>query len=199
MATSTGARPLRVDAQRNHERILAAAGDAFAEHGLEVSMEEIARRAGVGPATLYRRFPSKQELLRAILDARLLELEPAIAAAAAGDDPWQGLLAGMRALLKAQARNVALVQTLAAAGELTALKRELGTRVLEPLGQLFARAQQAGVVRADLEPSELHMLIRMVSCTAAHDPAERPPNWQRYLALLTDALRTPAPTKLPPR
>jgi AcrR family transcriptional regulator len=200
MATTRPAeRPLRADAQRNHDRIIAAAGDAFAEHGLEASMEEIARRAEVGPATLYRRFPGKQELLRAVLDARLSEIEPLIAAAAAQEDSWQGLLAGMRALLDAQARNMALVQVLAQAGELTMLKRELGERIFEPLGALFVRAQADGAVRGDLEPQELHLLIRMVSCTAAHEgPGENATNWERYLALLSDALRTPTPTQLPP-
>jgi AcrR family transcriptional regulator len=66
MTTTSQPRPLRADAQRNHDRIVVAAGEAFAELGLDVSMEEIARRAGVGPATLYRRFPSKQALLRAV-------------------------------------------------------------------------------------------------------------------------------------
>ena len=83
-------RPLRADARRNQDLIVAAAGEAIAEHGLEASMEEIARRAGVGAATLYRRFPSKQELLRAVLDARLSELEPQIAAAAADRGPLGG-------------------------------------------------------------------------------------------------------------
>jgi AcrR family transcriptional regulator len=196
MATTAGERPLRADAQRNHDRILAAAGDAFAEHGLEVSMEEIARRAKVGAATLYRRFPSKQELLRAILDARLSELEPRVAAAAAAADAWEGLLAGMRALLEAQARNMDLVQLLAQAGELSQFKRELGQRVFEPLGQLFARAQAAGQVRPDLDASELHVLVRMVATTAWHAAAR--PSWERYLTLLADALRTPTPTALPP-
>ena len=96
MATSSSDRPLRADAQRNHDRIIGAAHEAFAELGLEVSMEEIARRAKVGPATLYRRFSSKQELLRAIFETRLAELEPEIAAALAAPDPWEGLLTGLR-------------------------------------------------------------------------------------------------------
>jgi AcrR family transcriptional regulator len=196
MATTTGERPLRADAQRNHERIVAAAGNAFAEQGLEVSMEEIARRAGVGLATLYRRFGSKQELVRAILDARLGELEPTIAAAAAASDPWEGLLAGIRALLDLQARNMACVQLLAQAGELALLKRELSERVFEPLCGLFARAQASGQLRADLEPRELHLLIRMVATTSAHGGQHS--NWDRYLTLLADALRTPEPTALPP-
>jgi AcrR family transcriptional regulator len=198
MATGTPDRPLRVDAQRNHDRILAAAGDAFADPGLEVSMEEIARRAGVGPATLYRRFPSKQELLGSIIEARLAELEPLIAEATAAEDPWEGLLAGIGALLESQARNMALVQVLAQAGEWTALKPALRERVFAPLGATFARAQASGRLRGDLEASELPALIKMVATTIAHDGnCGQSRNWQRYLALLADALRTPVPTTLP--
>jgi AcrR family transcriptional regulator len=199
MTTTSQPRPLRADAQRNHDRIVIAAGEAFAELGLEVSMEEIARRAGVGPATLYRRFPNKQALLRAIFEAGLAKLEPTLAAAAAQDDAWEGLLAGMSTLLEAQAANMALVQVLAAAGELTLLKDELRARVFEPLDALFARAQASGQVRADLDPRELHLLIRMVSCTTEPDDAgASAATWRRYLTLLADALRTPTPTPLPP-
>jgi AcrR family transcriptional regulator len=203
MATPTRKRPLRVDAQRNRDRIIGAAHEAFAELGLEVSMEEIARRANVGAATLYRRFPSKQQLLRAIFDTRLSELEPQIAAGFETADPWEGLLAAMRALLEAQARNMAFVQMLAQAGELTALKSELRARVFDPLGELFARAQASGQVRADLDPHELPVLVRMVATTIGHDgrcpAAEVTANWPRYLSLLADALRTPDPAVLPPR
>jgi AcrR family transcriptional regulator len=199
MTTTSQPRPLRADAQRNHDRIVVAAGEAFAELGLDVSMEEIARRAGVGPATLYRRFPNKQALLRAIFEAGLAKLEPTLAAAAAQDDAWEGLLAGMSTLLEAQAANMALVQVLAAAGELTLLKDELRARVFEPLDALFARAQASGQVRADLDPRELHLLIRMVSCTTEPDDAgASAATWRRYLTLLADALRTPTPTPLPP-
>lgn len=193
MATTAGPRPLRADAQRNHDRIVDAADAAFAELGVEVSMDEIARRAGVGPATVYRRFPSKSLLLRAIFDARLSALEPSIADAAGSVDAWEGFLAGMRAVLGAQAANASLVQVLAQAGELAALKAEVQTRVFAPLCALMKRAQESGQLRADLDPRELPMLIRMVATTTDSSA------WQRYLALLTDALRTPQPTALPPR
>ena len=200
MATSSSERPLRADAQRNHDRIIGAAHEAFAELGLEVSMEEIARRAKVGPATLYRRFSSKQELLRAIFETRLAELEPEIAAALAAPDPWEGLLMGMRALLDIQARNMAFVQVLAQAGELTELKRELGQRVFVPLLELFAAAQASGQLRADLDPLELPTLMGMVATTIARDEhCDTSFGWQRYLALLADALRTPEPSALPER
>ncbi|HEX4033938.1 MAG TPA: helix-turn-helix domain-containing protein [Solirubrobacteraceae bacterium] len=192
MATTTGEKPLRADAQRNQDRIIVAAHEALAELGLDVSMEEIARRAGVGPATLYRRFPSKQLLLRAILDARLDELEPLITAACAAADPWDGLVAGMHAVLDAQARHMALLQALAQAGVLPKLKAELHARVFMPLDEVFARAQAAGSVRADLAPQELPLLIRMVATTIGTG------SWERYLALLADSLRAPAQAALPP-
>jgi len=203
MDTTPRTRPLRADAERNQVRIVLAAQAAFAEQGLEVSMEEIARRAGVGPATLYRRFPGKQELLRAVFDARLADLEPRIASAAAEDDPWVGLLDGVRSVLEEQARNVALLQALAQAGVLPALKEEIGARVFAPLCALFARAQAAGVVRADLDPSELPLLLRMVATTIQERPGcpagDAGATWPRYLALLSDALRTPTPAPLPAR
>ena len=180
MATPTSDRPLRADAQRNHDRIIGAAHEAFAELGLEVSMEEIARRAKVGPATLYRRFPSKQELLRAIFDARVAELEPELAAARSAADPWEGLLAGMRAVLDIQARNMAFVQVLAQAGALTQLKSEITELVFAPLCELFARAQASGQLRADLHPRELPLLIAMVAATVKHDEhCAAPAQWQR--------------------
>lgn len=198
--TETGTRPLRADAQRNHERIIAAAHEAFAESGLETPIEEIARRAGVGPATVYRRFPNKESLLRAIIDVRLAELEPQLAAALSAADPWDGLFAALQAILDIQVRNLAFLQVLAQAGALPHLKSELAERVMAPLYELFARAQAAGELRSDLDPSEVHVLIRMVAVTATegHDCAAGP-GWRRYLGLVADGLRTATPSTLPPR
>ena len=200
MVASTIPRPLRADAQRNHDAIVLAAQDAFAEAGYGVSIEEIARRAGVGAASVYRRFPSKELLLRAIFDAGIAGLELEIAAAQAAPDPWRGLLAGIGAVIEKQAANMVFVELLAELGVLPELKGEIHRRVFAPLGELFARAQAAGELRGDLEASELPLLIGMVVATAKHgSKSNTPVRWQRYLALLTDALRTPAPTLLPPR
>jgi AcrR family transcriptional regulator len=200
MATAAGERTLRVDAQRNHDRIVVAAHEAFAEQGYGVSIEDIARRAGVGTATVYRRFPNKERLLRAVFDARLAELGMAIGVARAAQDPWDGLLAGIRAVIQIQAANMVFLQILAQLGVLPELKGEIRERVFAPLGELFARAQASGQLRADLDPAELPLLIGMVAATAKqHDQREPAVNWDRYLTLLTDALRTPAPTPLPPR
>jgi AcrR family transcriptional regulator len=198
MTTTTRVRALRSDAQRNQDRILAAAQSAFAALGYEVSIEEIARRAGVGAATIYRRFPNKQRLLRAILDVKIGELQEAIATAQGDADSWRGLLAGMRALVKSQTANVAFLQVLAQAGVMPELKQELGERIFGPLEALFARAQADGQLRSDLDPSELHMLIQMVAAAAKHAAGcPRKASAERYLTLLADALRTPTPSHLP--
>src|SRR3954470_18345006 len=82
---------LRRDAQRNRDRILDAARRAFAEEGLDIGVDEIARRAGLGVGTLYRRFPTKASLVEAIFEDRLDALQPAIDEALAADDPWVAL------------------------------------------------------------------------------------------------------------
>ncbi|HEX2703629.1 MAG TPA: helix-turn-helix domain-containing protein [Solirubrobacteraceae bacterium] len=199
MATSSRDRVLRVDAQRNQDRIVAAAHEAFAELGYEVTIEEIARRAGVGAATIYRRFPTKERLLHAIFETRIGELELAVAAAAAMPDPWEALLAGIRALVEIQTANMVFLQALDQAGAMLELKDDIRDRVFKPLCSLFSRAQASGQIRRDLAPSELPLLIQMVTATAKHSPScAAPSSAERYLALLTDALRTPTPSPLPP-
>jgi hypothetical protein len=91
------------------------------------------------------------------------------------------------------------LQVLDQAGVMPELKGEIRQRVFAPLGEIFARAQQSGQVRADLDPSELPLLIGMVSATAKHHDGkgQAAQGWERYLTLLTDALRTPSPSPLP--
>src|SRR3954468_15807059 len=84
-------RPLRADAERNRERILAAAREAFAEDGLDVGLHQIAKRAGVGVGTVYRRFPEKDQLVEALFEDRIDEVLGIAEAALAEDDAWTGL------------------------------------------------------------------------------------------------------------
>src|SRR5437763_15723704 len=90
-ATSTAERPLRADAERNRERILAAAREAFAEDGLDVGLHEIAKRAGVGVGTVYRRFPEKEQLIEALFHDRIEEVVGIAERGLAFDDAWTGL------------------------------------------------------------------------------------------------------------
>ncbi|HZC74355.1 MAG TPA: helix-turn-helix domain-containing protein, partial [Gaiellaceae bacterium] len=101
---------LRADAQRNLDRVLVAAGECFAEGGVDVSVDEVARRAGVGHGTVFRRFPTKDALLAAVLGEELDRLLLLAQAALAEDDPWTGFAGFFRAAADTYGRNRALLE-----------------------------------------------------------------------------------------
>ncbi len=192
-------RPLRADAARNRARVLAAARDAFAEAGLDVGVEEIARRAGVGKGTLYRRFPTKEALVGAIFDDRLGELERAAGEACRAADPWEGFRGFLAEAARMQAANQGFLDMVAqrlGTGPLTGENRR---RLLAIVGGPLQRAQEGGAVRGDLRADDLLMLLRMVGSTTRPAGGTRPPEerWPRYLALLLDALRPQGANPLP--
>lgn len=189
-------RRLRADAARNAERIVRAARQAFAELGSAVSLEEIARRSEVGVATLYRRFANKEELIRAILETRFDEdVQPAIERAETDADPWHAMVSVLEAILTVATEEKSIVQ---AARDLSAVTGELFTRFFTDLAKIVRRAQRAGLVRSDLEYSDLPRLVTMLMSTTRLS-AQPNQDWRRYLALLLDALRPGATTvTLPP-
>ena len=101
---------LRSDARRNREKILAAASELFAERGADMCMDDLARRAGVGHATVFRRFPSKDDLVVAMLEERLTAVAERIEEAARSGDAWEGLVAAMTAIAERQANDRGLME-----------------------------------------------------------------------------------------
>jgi AcrR family transcriptional regulator len=182
-------RPLRADAARNRTRILAAAREAFAESGLDVGVEEIARRAGVGKGTLYRRFPTKEVLVQAIVQDRLDELEAIAARCAAVPDAGEGFAQFLSEAARMQASDQ---------GFLDVVAQRMGG-VLSPdqqrwlLGILagpLLRAQESRQVRGDLVVEDVPLLLRMLGATARPGPAgPAGADWERYLRLLLEGLR----------
>jgi len=152
---------LRADAQRNLDRLLDVAGECFAEQGLNVTVDEIARRAGIGHATVFRNFPSKHELVIAVISERICELTEVAVAAGNVLDPWEGFSGFFRHAAAQYAENLALIAGLERC-EGTSEKDELG-RAVERLVQ---RAQRAGVLRPDVTAEDVLMLVP----TAAHYP-----------------------------
>jgi len=186
-------RPLRADAARNADRILRAARDVYAELGPDASMDAIARRAGVGERTLYRRFPTKGELARAVIDQAIAEdLSPEIDSALRSRNPLRGIARLFDAAIALGAREHNVLSAARQAGSLT----DVSVRLDEALHELTRRAQDAGLVRADLVADDLPRMIAMLfSVLGTMDPASD--GWRRYVALMVDAISTSNPTRLP--
>jgi AcrR family transcriptional regulator len=191
-------RPLRADAARNRALILDAARAAFADGGLDVGVEEIARRAGVGKGTLYRRFPTKEALVRAIFDDILADYERLVAACADEGDPGEAFARFLDGAARMQASNQGFYDVVAQRLGASALTDEQRRRFIGAAALPLRRAQAEGRVRGDLVPEDIQLMLRMLGATTrpAMDGRPMDDHWPRYLGLLLDALRPDSATPL---
>lgn len=190
-------RPLRQDAARNRERLVAAAREVFRRKGIEAPLEEIAREAGVAIGTLYNRFPERGELVDAALGP-LVQAAADLAERASGDDdPWQAFASfvtgtceqfaadrGYADVYRAKAHGTPVID---AARERLALVKET----------TMARAMSAGVLRTDIEAADVVLLIWGVAAIMDATRDTAPDAWRRHLALHLDGLRAEAARPLP--
>jgi AcrR family transcriptional regulator len=200
MATTQPAPPaLRADAARNRERIVAAARKVFAERGLEASTAEIAERAGVGEATLYRRFPSKDDLVLAIVETQMDEVI-GLAEQGVGDpDPARGLERFMTQIVERSTLDRGVSD---AAKEQCMMSPSLDARrarVMDLTSELVKRAQAAGAIRDDINGVDLAILTHAAGATTELPfPGLRDDVWKRYLGIILDGMRAQGATKLRP-
>jgi AcrR family transcriptional regulator len=177
-------RPLRADAQRNKDKVLRAARDAFAASGFGVPLDEIAAMAGVGPGTVYRHFPSKEELFEAVVAARLRDLIADARGLADDPDPGRAFFGFLGRFRHEAAAKRDLPDAIAIPGSLQDDLRAA-------LDVLLRRAQQAGAVRADITTPDLIALLKGLLSTIN----DRPPGTSdhgladRLLTVVTDGLR----------
>jgi AcrR family transcriptional regulator len=188
----------RADSQRNRGALLEAAARAFAEGGIDVPADEIARRAGVAKGTLFRHFTTKRDLVSEVLVDRLATLKAAVAEIAAERPPG---LAALAELMSRGAEVLAADRSFFDAAtcegfadeRLERAKRELQAA----LDAFVSAAQSSGEVRADVTGVDIAMLMMAATNTCAPAHENQPQLWRRYLALMIDGLR-PQPTTLPP-
>jgi len=153
-------RPLRADARRNRDRLLEVAREAFAAEGLSVPLDEIARRAGVGPGTLYRHFPTKEGLFEAVVHERLDPLLTEAHALRDADDPGAALFTVLDRLVTDAVTKADLIDAIAHAGtEVQATVDATSADLRRTLGHLLTRAQSAGTIRADIGIADLMALL----------------------------------------
>jgi AcrR family transcriptional regulator len=183
----------RADALRNADKIIKAAIAILRERGPDVSLEEIARHAGIGSATVYRRFGDRDGVIRAAFQTYFAEeVEPLVLAARDAPDAGQALAEALTATVATLAAHHGL---LIAAKESGAFTVDIAARFMGPLGTVLSMAQRHGQVRADLIVRDLAAIVVMTLATAhSDDPAHHDPH--RYLALLLSSLR-PSAEELP--
>jgi AcrR family transcriptional regulator len=197
--TEERARELRVDAQRNRERIIVAALEVFAERGLDASTAEIAHRAGVGEATLFRRFPTKDDLIMAIVETQMDETIALAEECASAADPGAGVERFLREMVERSVRDRGVLE---AAKDRCIMRPELTERrrrVIALMSDLVKRGQAEGAVREDLSATDLGMLISIAASTSEFPfPGLREDLWKRYLQVILDGLRPDGATRLRP-
>jgi AcrR family transcriptional regulator len=178
---------LRADAERNRVALLAAAREIFSEHGLDASLDEIARRAGVGNATLYRRFPTRQDLIAAVFaDRKATQVEMA-ERALRDPDPWAGFVGYVTALAELQATNRGLGELLVRLNfdgdeRLAQLRATSQRRARE----VIRRAQDAGRLRTDFDLDDLIRALMANAGVIRWSPDTD--GWRRHLTLLIEGL-----------
>lgn len=200
-STETAKKPraLRRDAVENRERLLAAARELFAEQGFHVTLDDIARHAGVGVGTAYRRFANKGELLDAIYAEQTVELAAAADAGLADPDPWHGLVSYLEESLALQLRDKGFAQ-IVSGDRISVEQHDWNREVMAPKNRaLVARAREAGVLRDDVEGTDVAFIRVGLNAIMDRSRDAHPDLYRRYLHLLLDGLRAEptGPTPLP--
>jgi AcrR family transcriptional regulator len=182
----------RRDAQRNRERLVASARGVFAECGVDASLEEIARRAGVGIGTLYRHFPTRQALVEALYEERIGELLAIATDARSSPDAWTAFSTFLERTVELHACDQLLKDVLAqyaAGGEGPAGAKEELRRAVD---ELLARAHAEGSLRPDFTVVDLRLLFRSLRPLIEPTPGNAPDAWRRHLGFVLDGLRAEA-------
>jgi AcrR family transcriptional regulator len=191
----TSPRPLRADAARNRRQLLAAAADEFAERGLDASVADIARRAGVGKGTVFRHFATKDDLLAAIVIDRIDELAAVGEQLLEAADPGVALLEFLGvAAHQRQQRDLSFLQEV---GDLNADVTRARERMFRMVQGLVDRAREYGAVRRDVTGADVILLMCAPNYVTSYVPDASPDLWRRYLAIIFDGLRPEGAHPLP--
>jgi AcrR family transcriptional regulator len=181
-AKAAAKRPLRADAARNQTRILAAARSVFRVRGLNVSLDDIAHEAGVGVATLYRRFPDRESLVAALFEIEMQRIVDVARDALAAPDPWEGFTTLLRSMFRSVAEDKGLRQSMLSSrsgkGPIFSSRLEL----IKLLTLIVKRAQEHGCLRLEITAQDIPPMIFSFSVNGAL--------WERYCTLLIDGLST---------
>jgi AcrR family transcriptional regulator len=184
----------RRDAQRNRALLVAAAREAFAEHGVDARLDEIARRAGVGSGTLYRHFPTREALVEAIFAERVGEFLALAEAGLAEPDAWAGLVGFLEATLELQRSDRVLKEIFLRYPPGEGRLAETRAQMRAQFEGLIGRARDQGALRSDFTVADLALLLWSFAPVIDATADTAPEAWRRHLHLLLDGLRAEAAT-----
>jgi AcrR family transcriptional regulator len=189
-------RPLRADARRNHEAVIAAAKKLFADEGLDAQMPDVAKAAKVGVGTVYRHFPTKDHLIAALADGRFERLADKAREGIDADDPWEGLCEFIRFSARIQADDRGLCEVMGSRPEVMS-EAAYAVGLDELCDKLVKRAQRSGDLRKDLDWEDIPMVAGSLGRITAAEAGPAVGRWPRLVEIMIDGLRAPGNTKLP--
>ncbi|MEW1826901.1 TetR/AcrR family transcriptional regulator [Streptomyces sp. NPDC088196] len=184
-----GDRPLRRDAALNREKILRAAREVFGQHGLKVTLDDVARHAGVGVGTVYRRFPDKETLVRALFEQDLGIRQASAERALAHPDPWEGFVDFLMEMSADLAENRGLQEVIMLGSHSSEPIETVRGGMLPFLEALIQRAQESGDLRAEITPSDIPVVVQMLSAASQFTQGKRPDVWRRYFEIILNGIR----------
>jgi len=189
--TDVAEKPLRADARRNREKVLAAARAVFAEQGVDAQMDDVARRADVGVGTVYRHFPTKDALLQALADELFATLAAHARTMLELDDPWEAFLQTMWFSGEKTAGDRAFSEILAASRNMPPIECPGKQDLIVSVHELMRRSIAAGRMRPDVVIDDIPLLMCGIG-SASGMPHPSPEAWRRHLRIVLDGMRAEA-------
>ncbi|MDX6253746.1 MAG: hypothetical protein QOJ11_80 [Frankiales bacterium] len=189
MTTEPTTRPLRADAARNRALILQAAREVFAERGLHVTLDDVARHAGLGTGTVYRRFRDREALVEALFEERLSETVTLAERCLADPDPWRGFVTLLESTCEALATDRGLREVMLSSAYGQNLVAMARARFVPLAAKLIERAQAAGALRPEIGSEDIPVLFLMMSTVDDFASDTSTNLWRRYFGILLDGLR----------
>ncbi|MBF6215142.1 TetR/AcrR family transcriptional regulator [Nocardia puris] len=190
-------RRLRADAARNQQRIVAAARELFADHGLEITLDDVAERAGVGVGTVYRRFANKTELIAEVFEQHLGDLLVAAQEAARHEDPWLGLVEFFEYACGHLAANRGFGEVMLELQQDPERFVALRDRIKPAVAEVIDRAREAGALQPDIESSDFFAMIHMLDALTEFTNPVNPGTWRRYVAVMLNGVRSDSVPRMP--
>jgi AcrR family transcriptional regulator len=189
--------PLRADAERNRQRLLTAAKELFAQRGVDVTLDEIARHAGVGTGTAYRRFPNKDALIEALMADRIAEIGAIAEESLLDPDPWRAFAGFFERGLALMAADRGLKEVIFSPGRGRERVAHARRAIAPVVARLVKRAVDAGVVRSDIGTTDVPIINFMLTTVVELSRDVEPELYKRYLAIVLDGLRVKDGDPLP--